>query len=156
LPNMLSVTNKDSENHLAESLYLLAGAEVFGTGSYRASADTEARMWRRLGVESGDFVASDGSGLSRKNLVTPRALVALLDGFHDSDVYVESLARTGYRGTLRYRLSQEETRGRIRGKTGTLDGITALSGYIDHGSDRVVIFSILVNNYSGNTSTIRG
>jgi D-alanyl-D-alanine carboxypeptidase/D-alanyl-D-alanine-endopeptidase (penicillin-binding protein 4) len=155
LPNILSVTNKDSENHLAESLYLLAGAQVFGTASYRASADAEARMWRRLGVDSGDYASSDGSGLSRKNYVTPRAIVALLNGFEGSDVYVESLARTGYRGTLRYRLSGDNLRGRIRGKTGTLDGVTALSGYIDHGTERVVTFSILVNNFNGNTSTIR-
>jgi len=155
LPNILNVTNKDSQNQLAESLYLLSGAHVFGTGSYRASADAEARMWRRIGVDSADVVASDGCGLSRKNLVTPQALVRLLEAFEDDDVYVNSMARTGYRGTLRYRLTQDGLRGRVRGKTGTLDGVTALSGYIDHGEGRVVIFSIMVNNYSGNTSTMR-
>jgi D-alanyl-D-alanine carboxypeptidase/D-alanyl-D-alanine-endopeptidase (penicillin-binding protein 4) len=156
LPNILAVTNKDSENHLAESLYLLAGAEVFTTASYRASYDAEARMWSRLGVDGADVSPSDGSGLSRKNLITPRAIVRLLDSLEGNEVYVESLARTGSRGTLRYRLSDAGMTGRIRGKTGTLDGVTALSGYIDHGNDRVVVFAILVNNFSGNTSTIRG
>ncbi len=156
LPKMLAVTNMDSENHLAESLYLLAGAEVFKTASYRASHDAEARMWSRLGVDPSEVMPSDGSGLSRKNLISPRALVRLLDSLEGNGTYVESLARTGYRGTLRYRLSDDAMRGRIRGKTGTLDGVTALSGYIDHGSDRVVVFAILVNNFSGNTSTIRG
>ncbi|MDK2971119.1 MAG: hypothetical protein PWP23_874 [Candidatus Sumerlaeota bacterium] len=147
--------NEDSDNFLAESLYLLAGAELYGRGSYTASLEAERRFWRDAGVETTAWVGADGSGLSRRNLVSPKAFAALLTTMHDNEAFRESLAVSGRSGTLHYRLSGNGMAGRVRAKTGTLTGVAALSGYVTTNSGKTIVFSILVNNFSSSPSPIR-
>ncbi len=147
--------NRDSDNFLAESLYLLASADRYGKGSYRGAHQLEEEYWKKIGVNIAEFIAADGSGLSRKNAVSAHALVNLLEEMQDEEWWVDSLAVSGRSGTLRYRLSKNGMAGRVKAKTGTLDAVSALSGYIRKANGKTVIFSIMANNHPGANSPIR-
>ncbi len=151
----MSGANKPSDNFLAESLYILAGAEVFGKGSYNASYQAEANLWKSLKVPDTEVVSIDGSGLSRRNLITPHAFVELLIEMKDEELFVSSLPLSGIDGTMRYRLTKNGMAKRVQAKTGTLTGVSSLSGYVVKNNGQPVAFSIIVNNYACSTGTIR-
>jgi D-alanyl-D-alanine carboxypeptidase/D-alanyl-D-alanine-endopeptidase (penicillin-binding protein 4) len=98
-------------------------------------------------VDSLDIALRDGSGLSAYNLVTPRALVAILLRMHRSPLatsYREALAAPGEEeSTLERRLLDLE--GRVQAKTGTISNVNSLSGYLRTDSGREVVFAILTN-----------
>jgi D-alanyl-D-alanine carboxypeptidase/D-alanyl-D-alanine-endopeptidase (penicillin-binding protein 4) len=90
----------------------------------------------------------DGSGLSRSNQASPKAVARLLDrarGRAWFDDFHDSLAVAGRSGTLRDRMRDGAARGRCRAKTGTLRDVSALSGYCTSRSRDRIVFSILMN-----------
>jgi D-alanyl-D-alanine carboxypeptidase/D-alanyl-D-alanine-endopeptidase (penicillin-binding protein 4) len=91
----------------------------------------------------------DGSGLSRSDKAAPREVAELLDGLRDkpgfSKLY-KSLPIAGRDGTLASRMRSGPARGHCRAKTGTLTGVSALSGYCITRSHRMLAFSVLMNN----------
>ncbi|HVX00417.1 MAG TPA: D-alanyl-D-alanine carboxypeptidase, partial [Candidatus Babeliaceae bacterium] len=102
----------------------------------------------KLGLEDNQVYLRDGSGLSYHNRVSPEAIVKLLLWvyFH-SDFATEfkrALARGGIDGTLRKRFTADKYRGKVWGKTGSLQGISALSGYVFHEA-LPLVFSCLLN-----------
>lgn len=110
-----------------------------------------------LGLSPDQYRIADGSGLSRQNLVTPQALVALLDAMWRSPetaTFRRSLPIAGQTGTLQRRFKGTILEGKLIAKTGTLTGVSALSGYFPHG-DRWVAFSILVNHSNQPASVLR-
>lgn len=147
--------NVRSDNYLAESTYLLVGAERHGRGSYLSAQSAEKHFWKSLRVEDSEWVGMDGSGLSRKNLLTPNALVVLLTALRDDAVFVDSLPVSGVSGTMRYRLSSNGMAKRVRAKTGTLDGVVALSGYVTANNGDWIAFSVMVNSSAARTTTLR-
>ncbi len=154
-PSVLSQMNKSSDNHLAESLYLLAGAEAFAKASYRSAAEAEKQYWSSLDVSGSDIVGIDGSGLARRNLIKSRTLVSLLLDKFDNTAFTDSLPIAGVDGTLRYRLNDQGLAKRVAAKTGTLTGVSGLAGYVTTNSGRQVAFSILANGYSVSASSMR-
>ncbi len=152
---MLTLCMEESDNYLAESLYLLASAKQAGRGSYQAAHEVERAYWKSIGVAAGDAEPADGSGLSRKNLVTPRALVALLRERAGCDWFVDALPVSGRTGTMRYRLSEGGLAGRVVAKTGTLDSVGSLSGYVKSSSGRTIAFSIMANHHTCSSATVR-
>jgi D-alanyl-D-alanine carboxypeptidase/D-alanyl-D-alanine-endopeptidase (penicillin-binding protein 4) len=112
-----------------------------------------------LGVVPADLQVSDGSGLSRRNFVTSRTLVALLQAM-SSSAHRESFKRTlpiaGVDGTLERRLTGTACTGRVRAKTGTLSHVRSLSGYVETRSGREIVFSVLANNHLQPASDIDG
>ena len=138
-------TNVYSNNFFAEMLLKNLGAR-FGTGgSTRAGAVVVRRYARSLG--SG-VRAIDGSGLSRGNRVTPAQVARMLDALRDTqfaDAYANSLALAGREGTVAGRMRGTAAAGRCRTKTGTLTGVSALSGYCFNASGKVMAFAILNN-----------
>lgn len=155
MAEMVTRSNRDSDNFVAESLYLLASARRLGVANYEGARQVENTFWSRVGVPSGEVEGVDGSGLSRENLVTPRALVALLESYQDTGWFVDSLPISGRTGTLRYRLGEDGMAGRVRAKTGTLNGVSGLSGYVTTNSGSTVAFSIMANNYTTSNASIR-
>ncbi|MBX3728604.1 MAG: D-alanyl-D-alanine carboxypeptidase/D-alanyl-D-alanine-endopeptidase [Candidatus Sumerlaeia bacterium] len=155
IAEIATVANRDSDNFLAESLYLLAGAELYSRGSYQSSLEAERRFWRTVGADPADWVAADGSGLSRRNLVTPRAYVQLLQHSRRNPIFVDTLAVSGRSGTLRYRLSESGMAGRVQAKTGTLTGVAGLAGTVRTSSGRTVLFAVLANNFASSPTPIR-
>ena len=148
LTEWVKVTNLRSNNYYADTLLKKIG----GGG---VAKQTLAGM----GVNPGGFRFADGSGLSRRNVATPRALVDTLRIMYDNpnrDIFFASLPTAGVSGTLRNRMKKTSAQGTVHAKTGTLRGVRALSGYLDHREYGTLIFSILANapNQSG-TALVR-
>ncbi|MBS1795014.1 MAG: D-alanyl-D-alanine carboxypeptidase/D-alanyl-D-alanine-endopeptidase [Acidobacteria bacterium] len=103
-----------------------------------------------VGIPADGIVQYDGSGLSRHNLVTPEALVQLYTYMAKrsrfADAWLNSLTVAGVDGTLRNRFKGTSGAGNVRGKTGTLDQVSALSGYVTTAAGEKLVFSILVND----------
>jgi D-alanyl-D-alanine carboxypeptidase/D-alanyl-D-alanine-endopeptidase (penicillin-binding protein 4) len=105
-----------------------------------------------FGVGAGSFAQSDGSGLSRYNLVTPTAFVQLLTSMARNPAlsakWMAALPIGGADGTLQHRLAGTPAENRVRAKTGSLSGVRALSGYVETAAGEHLVFSMLANNYA--------
>ncbi len=174
LPVVLRRTNKESENMFAEALFKRAGRQFTGSAGSWDSGRAAARDFLRRVHGSGarDIRMDDGSGMSRENRVTARSMVTLL-AFMENEkafrrVYRTSLAIGGEDGTLarRYARPGERLTATVHGKSGYINQVTTLSGYLvydlsgDGGEatesaapaepsprERVLAFSILFNDY---------
>jgi D-alanyl-D-alanine carboxypeptidase/D-alanyl-D-alanine-endopeptidase (penicillin-binding protein 4) len=146
----------DSDNTVAEYLFLLAGGQDRSTPetSYdQAAASLTQFLERQAGVPSGSWIVSDGSGLSRHNVATPRALCSLLlwAGARPWGAeFVASLPAPGT-GTLRNRLAGRA----LRAKTGTLDLVDALAGLTTRADGKQLAFAVMVNHSSLKSRQIR-
>jgi D-alanyl-D-alanine carboxypeptidase/D-alanyl-D-alanine-endopeptidase (penicillin-binding protein 4) len=145
LANVLRLVNAESDNFAAELLLKELGATVAKRGSTAAGARVVRRVLAEAGVPLAGVRLADGSGLSRFDRLTARALAELLRiGAADprtGDVFVSSLAVAGISGTLERRLATRPTRGRVLAKTGTTLRASALAGFIG----RRYVFAILQN-----------
>jgi D-alanyl-D-alanine carboxypeptidase/D-alanyl-D-alanine-endopeptidase (penicillin-binding protein 4) len=142
------VTNKVSENLHAELLLRLLG-KTFGTdGSFEEGARVVRQFLINAGVDDGDFFFYDGSGMSPDDRITPWALTRLLDYAAQQPWAAEwrgTLPVAGVDGTLVGRFRNSPLKGRMWAKTGTLNDVNALSGYLTAASGKTVAFSILVD-----------
>jgi D-alanyl-D-alanine carboxypeptidase/D-alanyl-D-alanine-endopeptidase (penicillin-binding protein 4) len=145
----ITVTNKVSQNLHAELLLHLLGKLEANDGSIAQGARVIRQFLVNAGVDAGDFVFFDGSGLSAEDLITPRAATALLTyAAHQpwGERYRSTLPIGGVDGTLANRFGDAPLKGKIFAKTGTLGEVSALSGYLTAASGRTLAFSILCNN----------
>lgn len=150
--------NTDSENLYAEALIKRIGHAVTGEPGSWSNGASVVRMMisQELGPQAAaSTVISDGSGLSRANAVTPRTLARWLDRIADKPwggEFIESLARPGV-GTLEKRFQGTRLEHEVRAKSGYINGVRSLSGYVsDSASGRRLVFTILVNDLSLTTS----
>jgi D-alanyl-D-alanine carboxypeptidase/D-alanyl-D-alanine-endopeptidase (penicillin-binding protein 4) len=109
-----------------------------------------------LGIDKSQFYLDDGSGLSRQNELTAFTITTVLSSLYKSEnwpVYRDSLAVAGMDGTIARYFKEETYKGKIRGKTGYINGVRSFSGVCstDRGD---YIFSILANNTNGKTRTV--
>jgi len=154
----LPVVNKVSQNLHAEMLLREVGYARRGVGSFEAGLEEMKSFLREAGINKWQYRLRDASGLSRQNLISPAATVQLLTHMAKSkygDLYRTSLAVAGEDGTLDWRFSRSPVRGRISAKTGTLTGVSALSGYAQTQDGRDLVFSIYVNNSAAPNSYVR-
>ncbi len=155
--SLLAVVLKPSQNLYAEMMFknLSAGAVP---ATYAASRELERRfLIDEAGIDGSEFRFVDGSGLSPDNLVTPAALVQLLrwmDGPSRRGAWWDLMAIPGEEGTLRKRLLP--LAGRLRGKTGSIAGVNALSGIVRSGEGRTRYFSIIINHSIADTKPTLG
>jgi D-alanyl-D-alanine carboxypeptidase/D-alanyl-D-alanine-endopeptidase (penicillin-binding protein 4) len=129
-----------------------------GAGTLEAGLEEMRAFLKEVGVSAGEFQASDASGLSRTNLVTPAAVVKLLEYMYRSphrQDWMGLLPVGGEDGTLRLRFRDTAAAGRIRAKTGTLTHITSLSGYAERRDGGMLAFSFLANNESAPAAEVR-
>lgn len=156
LATMAEATNVYSNNFLAEMLMKNLGAEFRQRGS--TSAGT--RVVEAFAGNRGSGVhAVDGSGLTRGNRASPAAVGRLLDAMREvrgARAFKDSLAIAGQEGTIAGRMGGTAAAGRCRAKTGTITGVSALSGYCFNRSGRVLIFSVLNNGVSDLTAAHAG
>ena len=112
-----------------------------------------------IGVPDDGVIQHDGSGLSRHNLVTPEAVVQLYTymGKHTrfSQAWRDSLTIGGVDGTLANRFRGTKAANNFRGKTGTIDQVSALSGYVTTASGQELVFSMIVNGVNENPARVR-
>jgi D-alanyl-D-alanine carboxypeptidase/D-alanyl-D-alanine-endopeptidase (penicillin-binding protein 4) len=148
--------NKNSLNLHAELLLLLAAHEKSSATTREDAVKFAADFYKAAGIADGDVVLTDGSGLSRRDLVTPRAIVQLLNYAATQpwgEIYRSSLPIAGEDGTLSERMKNTAAEGRIFAKTGTVEHVVALSGYATTTRGARLIFSILGNNNSLHAQT---
>jgi D-alanyl-D-alanine carboxypeptidase/D-alanyl-D-alanine-endopeptidase (penicillin-binding protein 4) len=153
LLSAIRVTNKRSQNFYAESLAKHLGALRCKHGSWTEGVRAVREFAQSIGIPRGTFTMSDGSGMSRDNRFAPRALTILLRHmfFHPSGTeFAQSLPYAGEdMGSWKRRMAQPPYRGNVFAKTGTLEGVSALSGYAKGVSGKAYAFSILLNRVAG-------
>jgi D-alanyl-D-alanine carboxypeptidase/D-alanyl-D-alanine-endopeptidase (penicillin-binding protein 4) len=128
--------------------------ETTGDGSLDSALKLADEFYQYIGIAENDVRLLDGSGLSRRNLVTPRAAVTLLRWVAMQpwgEAYRLTLPISGDDGTLEDRMKNTAAAGRIRAKTGTLDNVNSLSGYAETLHGQKLVFSIY-----GNLHNLRG
>jgi D-alanyl-D-alanine carboxypeptidase/D-alanyl-D-alanine-endopeptidase (penicillin-binding protein 4) len=146
LDRIVNTTDVYSDNFFAETLIKLLGARLGGAGTTAAGAAVVGDFATRIG--SGVH-AVDGSGLTRSNRASPRQVVDLLLGMRQDpagDDFIQDLALAGKEGTVDERMRGTAAYGRCRTKTGTITGVSNLSGYCFNQSGRVMAFSILMGS----------
>jgi D-alanyl-D-alanine carboxypeptidase/D-alanyl-D-alanine-endopeptidase (penicillin-binding protein 4) len=144
LDRIVNLTDVYSDNFFAETLIKLLGAEFGGAGTTAAGAGVVEAFARANGSA---VQATDGSGLTRSNRASPRQVVELLLGMQADpagEEFVQDLALAGQEGTVADRMEGTAAYGRCRTKTGTISGVSNLSGYCFNRSGRVIAFSILM------------
>jgi D-alanyl-D-alanine carboxypeptidase/D-alanyl-D-alanine-endopeptidase (penicillin-binding protein 4) len=149
---LLTTMLKNSQNLYAEMLF--KGVTAGEPASYASSHERELRFANELGIDSGSLHFVDGSGLSPEDLVTPAALVKLLRWMNVRErrgVWWLVLAAPNQEGTLHRRLIELESR--MRGKTGTLSEVNALSGIVSMPGGRYRYFSIIVDHHNSDDAT---
>ena len=159
-------TLKPSQNLYTETILWALGEQLGNKSNPRAtSAERGIAVVRsfltEIGVPPDGLIQYDGSGLSRHNLVTPAALVTVYSYMAKqsrySGAWLDSLTIGGTDGTLASRFKGAKTKGNVRGKTGTIDQVSALSGYVTTAAGERLVFSIIVNGVDRDglrTSTI--
>ena len=154
----LRITDKVSQNLHAEMALRAVAKARRHVGSREAGIAEEQAFLTEVGIDRASYTFADGSGLSRLDLVTPAAVVRLLEYMHHSaagDAWISLLPVAGLDGTLHARFAGTAAAGRILAKTGTLSHVAALSGYARRGNGQMLAFSILVNNYTGPAADLR-
>ena len=147
-------TMKPSQNMYTETILWTLG-EVVGRAlgkaedSARLGINVMKEFLGSIGIPADGIVPYDGSGLSRHNLITPAAVVSLYTYMAKQSKYAQawrdSLTIAGVDGTLRNRMKGTAAQANFRGKTGTIDQVSALSGYMTTAGGEQLVVSILVN-----------
>lgn len=147
LPEVIGPILQNSQNWYAEQLLKTLGREVEGAGSWEAGLRVErAFLQRVVGIDSSEFVLRDASGLSVGNLVTPHAMVRLLEHVRRAPrqaVVRRALPVAGRSGSLRGRLT--DLSGRVSAKTGYVGNVDSLTGFLTTADGREVVFCIVAN-----------
>jgi D-alanyl-D-alanine carboxypeptidase/D-alanyl-D-alanine-endopeptidase (penicillin-binding protein 4) len=149
----LAVVNKESNNLFAELVFRLLGRTAGGVGSPAASANAVRTALGELGVDMSSVVQLDGSGLSAGSRVSAATFVDVIDRMSSSPVWNEywgSLPEAGRRGEMG-RMYNTTAAGNLRAKTGTIEGVSALTGLVRSRTGERLAFSLLVNGTRSNS-----
>jgi serine-type D-Ala-D-Ala carboxypeptidase/endopeptidase (penicillin-binding protein 4) len=155
----IRVTNKVSENLHAELALRLAGKLRGYGGSFEGGVAAVKQFLLQAGLKEDEFTFLDGSGLSRRDLVTPAATVQLLIYASRQPwgpEFEESLPVSGVDGSLSERFQKTPAVGQIHAKTGSLSHVNALSGYGQTQDGKQFVFSIFCNNHNLPASKVLG
>jgi D-alanyl-D-alanine carboxypeptidase/D-alanyl-D-alanine-endopeptidase (penicillin-binding protein 4) len=133
-------------------LLKVVGHELGGAGSWDAGLEAERHfLVDSIRIDSTAFSLEDGSGLSAGNLVSPHAFVQLLHymyGHPRRAAFLASLPRSGKPGSLLHRFVGTPLEGGVLAKTGSIDRVNTLSGYIERPNGHPLIFSIEANAHT--------
>ncbi|MDZ7692914.1 MAG: D-alanyl-D-alanine carboxypeptidase/D-alanyl-D-alanine-endopeptidase [Balneolaceae bacterium] len=158
LSKLLQQVNTESSNFYTEMMLKTAAAEKYDTqGSTDLGITLVKEFAHNIGIDTTDVEMNDGSGMASSTLLKPAALTSLLATLQEHpefDSYRASLAVAGINGTLEHRFRGTMLERKVRGKTGYVSGVRALSGYLTAASGRKLVFSINTNNYTSKTSYI--
>ena len=150
LAELIRGMNKFSNNVMARQLLLTLGAEYYGPpGTERKGIDA-IKDWLRLNaLEFPDLVLENGAGLSRNARISVEDLGRFLLTAYSSAFmpeFLSSLPLSGMEGTMRKRFRNDPLAGKIRAKTGTLDGVSALAGYLTAHNGKTYVVVIIENH----------
>jgi PBP4 family serine-type D-alanyl-D-alanine carboxypeptidase len=156
LSEILKVVNAESHNFCAEMLLKTLAKETQGEGSFDKGTDYLLKYLKSNSITSDNIRIVDGSGLSRFNLFTPRNFVTLLSNIYRSNYreqFVKTLAEPGEEGTLLRRMKRSRAENNVRAKTGSMNNISAICGYVTTRDKEVLAFSIMMQNFTAPMTT---
>lgn len=158
LPSILMDMNKYSNNFMAEQVLKAVAAEVTGEpGSVAAGVQVVREYLDELDVTDPNIKLINGSGLSREGRLTSNALNRVMVDMakHPTlrNEFAATLALAGWDGTLWSRIREDP--GKVRGKTGTIDGVHGLTGYVEAADGKLYAFSFLANDLRGGSGPVR-
>ncbi|MEO7501661.1 MAG: D-alanyl-D-alanine carboxypeptidase/D-alanyl-D-alanine-endopeptidase [Gemmatimonadaceae bacterium] len=151
LREILRYMEKPSQNQIAEILLRTIGLERTRVGSADSGAAVVSRQLLAWGAERDGFIVYDGSGMSRHDLLTPETIVRTLVAIQRDtafQVFYDALPIAGVDGTIRTRMVGTPAAGNLRAKTGSLEFVRSLSGYVTDGDGDRLVFSILNNDFT--------
>jgi serine-type D-Ala-D-Ala carboxypeptidase/endopeptidase (penicillin-binding protein 4) len=146
-------TLKSSQNQYTEMILRTLGKmnrTDANKSNEESGLDVLRKFLREAGVADSDLVLSDGSGLSRNDMITANATVQLLTFMSRHRYFAqfrEALPIAGVDGTLRTRMKGTPAEGNVRAKTGSLSSVASLSGYVTTAGGEHLVFSMMLNNY---------
>jgi len=160
LREIITLMNKFSNNFIAETLIKTLGREIKGLpGSTAHGLEVVREEATKLGVNTAGFKFVSGSGLTRDNRTSANQFIQLLNSAYlDFDVLPELLSSmpiAGRDGTLRSRLKGTSAYGRLRAKTGSIDGVSTLVGVVQSKGGELLGFSVLMNDKTKNPGSMR-
>ncbi|MDZ7323630.1 serine-type D-Ala-D-Ala carboxypeptidase [Kosakonia sacchari] len=155
LHDLLKQMLKKSDNMIADTVFRMIGHARFGVpGTWRAGSDAVRQILRQqAGVDLGNTIIADGSGLSRHNLLAPATMMQVLQYIaqHDTELnFISMLPLAGYDGSLQYRAGLHEAGvdGKVSAKTGSLQGVYNLAGFITTASGQRMAFVQYLSGYA--------
>lgn len=154
IQEIINITNQKSLNLYAEALALQLSDE-----QSKDFPDLITEFWQNKGMDIDGLYIVDGSGLSPANGVTPMQMVFLLDYMKNkspySNSFINSLAVSGESGTLARTFTHQNTKGKIKAKSGGMTRVRAYAGYMTLKNKNEIAFCIIVNNYNCSALKIR-
>jgi serine-type D-Ala-D-Ala carboxypeptidase/endopeptidase (penicillin-binding protein 4) len=160
LDSVVEYMNRVSDNLSAECLLKTLAVSRFGKpGTAASGANVVMQFLSTHAVDTAKIVIADGSGVSRYNLVSPRALVRILaamDARRDlRDLWHSSLPLAGRHGSLSGRMKETPAAGNLAAKTGTLEGVSTLSGYVTTADGEPLAFSFMMEHFPARSRVYR-
>ncbi|MGD8780416.1 MAG: D-alanyl-D-alanine carboxypeptidase/D-alanyl-D-alanine-endopeptidase [Ignavibacteria bacterium] len=161
LNDIILKTNKDSHNLSAEMILRIMGAECFEKpASAKKGIKLIDSLVASIPMDPKNYKLVDGSGLSFYNLVSAELITELLKYIYSEKqeifkLFYESLPVAGIDGTLEKRMTNSAVFNNVRAKTGTLSGVSCLSGYLTTSNNHLIAFSIMNQNYVGSSKKTR-
>jgi serine-type D-Ala-D-Ala carboxypeptidase/endopeptidase (penicillin-binding protein 4) len=151
---------KESDNHSAITMFKLVGAKFKESqGTISKGQEAIQSFLTELGVDRYSYEILEGSGLTRYNKVNADMYMKVLKYMYEDrflfDYFMNALSIAGKEGTLRNRMLGTEAEGNVFAKTGTLNGVSALSGYVIDRDNEVLLFFIVMNGFGGNANNMR-
>ena len=152
---LLRIMLKKSDNMIADTVFRTIGHARMGVpGTWRAGSDAVRQILRQqAGIDLGNTIIADGSGLSRHNLIAPATMMQVLQYIaqHDNELnFISMLPLAGHDGSLQYRagLHQAGVDGKVSAKTGSLQGVYNLAGFITTASGQKMAFVQYLSGYA--------
>jgi D-alanyl-D-alanine carboxypeptidase/D-alanyl-D-alanine-endopeptidase (penicillin-binding protein 4) len=160
LDTVMTYMNLTSDNLAAENLLkVTAGLKAGIPGSAAEGIKLLRKYLAMNGIDSAKTVIADGSGVSRYNLVSAASIVRLLATIHSRPdlfpFWYRSLPVAGVSGTLSQRMRGSPAEGNVHAKTGTLEGVSSLSGYVTTADGELLAFSILMEHFPNSSRLYR-
>lgn len=162
ITQLMAETLKPSDNLYANSLFLHAARKIKGTPVDWQQAEQVVKQFlqKQTGIDMQSAVLIDGSGLSRKDLLTAEQTVSLLrylyERFPLTYEYISALPIAGQDGTLKRRFRKPAQKGLVRAKTGSMTGIMSLSGYLYTANGHTLAFAMFINTRPGTSPNVSG
>ena len=148
---------KPSQNQIGEVLMRTVGLERAGVGTADSGISVAGRQLAAWGIPHDGYELHDGSGMARADLISPETIVRILDRMQSSpdfESFFNALPVAGVDGTIGQRMRGTRAQNNVHAKTGSLQWVRSLSGYVTDGDGERIIFSVLANKWTTPSSVV--
>ena len=158
LKDIVQLINEKSNNLFAEHILKMIGKQQYNYASTEKGVEAIEKFYRGKGLRVEGMELEDGSGLSRRNGITPFQLAKVLSIASNDSIFnpfYASLAVAGESGTVTSLCYNTSATGNVRAKSGTLTGVKSYAGYVTTNSGRLLTFAVIANNYTCSNTAMK-